>query len=79
LLSETAEIDTKPQLEILTDDIKCVHGATVGQLDEAALFYLRSRGLDLETARQVLTEAFFSDVIHRIPHPALREQVKQCL
>lgn len=79
LLSQTAEINTKPQLEILADDIKCAHGATVGQLDEEALFYLRSRGLDWETSRRILTEAFFSDVIRRIPHPVLREKVTQCL
>src|SRR5262249_20154812 len=59
LLSANAEIDTKPQLEILADDVKCTHGATVGQLDEEALFYLRSRGFDLETARTVLIQAFF--------------------
>lgn len=79
LLSTNAEIDTKPQLEILADDIKCTHGATVGQFDEEALFYLRSRGLDLETARCVLIYAFFNDVIERMPHPLLREHVKQCL
>ncbi len=79
LLSETAEIDTKPQLEILADDVRCVHGATVGQLDEESLFYLRSRGLEKLAARRILTEAFLYDVINRMPHPALREQVKQCL
>lgn len=79
LLSTDAEIDTKPQLEILADDVKCVHGATVGQLDEEALFYLRSRGLPLETARRILTDAFFNDVLERMPHPILREHIKQCL
>ena len=58
LLSDRAEIDTKPELEIYADDVKCAHGATVGQLDKAALFYLQSRGLDPEEARQVLTRAF---------------------
>lgn len=79
LLSADAEIDTKPQLEIFADDVKCVHGATVGQLDEEALFYLRSRGLPLETARHILTDAFFNDVLERMPHPILREHIKQCL
>jgi Fe-S cluster assembly protein SufD len=58
LLSDRAEVDTKPELEIYADDVKCAHGATVGQLDETALFYLRSRGLDRDQARQVLTRAF---------------------
>jgi len=58
LLSERAEIDTKPELEIYADDVKCAHGATVGQLDEGAIFYLRSRGLALAQARQLLTRAF---------------------
>ena len=52
LLSEKAEIDAKPELEIYADDVKCSHGTTVGQLDETALFYLRSRGLDQQTATQ---------------------------
>jgi Fe-S cluster assembly protein SufD len=58
LLSDRAEIDTKPELEIYADEVKCAHGATVGQLDDTALFYLRTRGLDSEQAQQVLTRAF---------------------
>ena len=58
LLSARAEIDTKPELEIYADDVKCAHGATVGQLDDSALFYLRTRGLDLGESRRVLTRAF---------------------
>ena len=58
LLSDRAEIDTKPELEIYADDVKCAHGATVGQLDETALFYLRTRGLGLDHARRVITRAF---------------------
>jgi len=58
LLSDKAEIDTKPELEIYADEVKCSHGATVGQLDESALFYLRSRGLDTDEARRLLTRAF---------------------
>jgi len=62
LLSEEATVDTKPQLEIYADDVKCTHGATIGKLDEEALFYLRSRGIDQESARTILTYAFASEV-----------------
>ena len=72
LLSEKAEIDAKPELEIYTDDVKCSHGTTVGQLDEAALFYLRSRGLDKRHATQVLTHAFAADLVARMPVEAAR-------
>lgn len=63
LLSGEAEIDTKPELEIYADDVKCSHGATVGQLDDAALFYLRSRGLDQDTAARLMTRAFAAEVL----------------
>lgn len=72
LLSRQAEIDTKPELEIYADDVKCSHGATVGQLDEDALFYLRSRGLALEQARDLLLGAFALVVLERIASPSLR-------
>ena len=72
LLSADAEIDTKPQLEIYADDVKCAHGATVGQLDEAALFYLVSRGIDREAARRMLTQAFAAEVLETIEPPALQ-------
>ena len=65
LLSDDAEIDTKPELEIYADDVKCSHGATVGDLDTQSLFYLRSRGLDLDLARSLLTFAFASEVVER--------------
>ncbi|MEO0423996.1 MAG: Fe-S cluster assembly protein SufD [Pseudomonadota bacterium] len=73
LLSERAEIDTKPELEIYADDVVCSHGATVGQLDEQAVFYLRSRGLDEQRARQLLTYAFARDLIERIDLAPVRE------
>jgi Fe-S cluster assembly protein SufD len=76
LLSETAQADTKPQLEIFADDVKCTHGATVGRLDEVALFYLRSRGIDLEQARNLLTYAFAADVLERIDQPEVRESLE---
>jgi Fe-S cluster assembly protein SufD len=67
LMSEKAEIDAKPELEIYAEDVKCAHGTTVGQLDETALFYLRSRGLDKQHALQVLTHAFAADLVRRLP------------
>ncbi|MED5249920.1 MAG: SufD family Fe-S cluster assembly protein, partial [Pseudomonadota bacterium] len=72
LLSADAEIDTKPQLEIYADDVKCAHGATVGQLDEAALFYLVSRGIEREAARRMLTQAFAAEVLETIEPAALQ-------
>jgi Fe-S cluster assembly protein SufD len=73
LLSDTAHIDTKPQLEIFADDVKCTHGATVGQIDETALFYLKSRGIDRALARRLLTYAFAADVLETIEVDAVRE------
>ena len=66
LLSDRARVDTKPQLEIFADDVKCTHGATVGRIDELALFYMKSRGIGTELARELLTYAFAADVIERI-------------
>ncbi len=66
LLSEEALVDSKPTLQILNDDVKCSHAATIGQLDEDALFYLRSRGIGDEAARSLLVHAFMSDVVGRI-------------
>ena len=74
ILSPNAEADTKPQLEIYADDVKCSHGATVGQLDENAVFYLRSRGLDEAQARAVLTDAFAAEIVRGIDlEPVLNE------
>lgn len=67
LLSDRAEIDAKPELEIYADEVKCSHGTTVGQLDDASLYYLRTRGLDKNLARQVLTHAFAKAVIEKTP------------
>ena len=66
LLSDEARIDTKPQLEIFADDVKCTHGATVGRLDQTSLFYMRSRGVGVEQARKLLTYAFAADVLETI-------------
>jgi Fe-S cluster assembly protein SufD len=77
LLSREAEVDTKPQLEIYADDVKCAHGATVGQLDPEALFYLRSRGLDTQGARALLTVAFAREVIEGLSLAPLREYIER--
>src|SRR5262249_46476738 len=79
LLSDDAVINTKPQLEIYADDVKCTHGATVGQLDANALFYLRSRGLGLDEARSLLTYAFANDIIGRIQIESLRDHLETAL
>jgi Fe-S cluster assembly protein SufD len=76
LLSDHARVDTKPQLEIFADDVKCTHGATVGRLDETALFYLRSRGLSNTVARKLLTYAFAADVLERLTLAPLREALE---
>ncbi len=75
LLSNKAEIDTKPELEIYADDVKCAHGATIGQMDKNALFYLRSRGISEAVARTLLTFAFAESVITRFEVDAVRQRV----
>ncbi|HTO09390.1 MAG TPA: Fe-S cluster assembly protein SufD [Myxococcota bacterium] len=79
LLSDGAVVDSKPQLEIYADDVKCSHGASVGQLDPDQLFYLRARGLDAASARALLTWAFASEVLERLPLPALRDSLEATL
>jgi Fe-S cluster assembly protein SufD len=79
LLSDDAVINTKPQLEIFADDVKCTHGATVGQLSAEALFYFRSRGVGVEEARRILTFAFANDVIRRVQVEPLRHQLEELL
>jgi Fe-S cluster assembly protein SufD len=75
LLSDDATVDTKPQLEIYADDVKCTHGATIGQLNEESIFYLRARGLGAETARRMLIHAFAGEIIERIRHAPAREEL----
>ncbi len=72
LLSDTARIDTKPQLEIFADDVKCTHGATVGALDPMAAFYLKSRGIGGDLARKILTYAFVAEVLEELPYASMR-------
>ncbi len=77
LLSDDAQIDTKPQLEIYADDVKCTHGATIGQFDDNALFYLRSRGLAEASARHVLLLAFANECLDRMNSPQLRDHLEK--
>jgi Fe-S cluster assembly protein SufD len=79
LLSDDAVIDTKPQLEIFADDVKCTHGATIGQLDADSIFYLRSRGIGLPEARSLLTYAFANDIVNRVKVDAVRKDLEQRL
>lgn len=79
LLSGKARIDTQPQLEIFNDDVSCKHGATVGQIDADALFFLKSRGLTEERARNLLTHAFAAEIIDKIPVPPLVESLSRTI
>jgi Fe-S cluster assembly protein SufD len=79
LLSEDATINTKPQLEIFADDVRCTHGATIGQIDPEAVFYLRSRGIGLEEARNLLIQAFANDILDRIKFEPLRSSLRETL
>jgi Fe-S cluster assembly protein SufD len=77
LLSKEAQVDTKPQLEIFADDVKCTHGATVGKLDDLALFYMKSRGMNAEAARRLLIYAFCADVLETIEQEQVREGLER--
>jgi Fe-S cluster assembly protein SufD len=79
LLGVGAEVDTKPQLEILADDVKCSHGSSVGQLDPDAFFYLRSRGLSEDVARDLLTRGFAQEILRALPQPALSDALDDVL
>ena len=79
VLSEHALINTKPQLEIFADDVKCTHGATVGQIDDEAIFYLRARGIGAELARRMLVRAFANDAVERITLAPVREHLEKLL
>lgn len=76
LLTDTAEVDVKPELEIFADDVKCSHGAASGELDEEQLFYMRSRGIGLEEAKQILVDAYLEEVIARAGDEKIREWIK---
>jgi Fe-S cluster assembly protein SufD len=79
LLTDTALMQTKPQLIIDADDVKCSHGATVGQIDEEALFYLRARGIDEDKARMMMMNAFAHEVVQKIKVKALRERIDELI
>ena len=79
ILGERAEVDAKPELEIYADDVQCAHGNTVGNLDESALFYMQQRGIPVDEARALLTEAFLIEVVDRIAHEGAREVVREWL
>lgn len=76
LLSDAAEVDVKPELEIFADDVKCSHGAASGELDEQQLFYMRSRGIGLEEARQILIDAYLEDVVSKVENEQIRTWMK---
>jgi Fe-S cluster assembly protein SufD len=77
ILGDRSEVDAKPELEIYADDVKCSHGTTVGQIDESALFYLRSRGLDRQDALRALTRAFGASIVNRLPMAELAESLTE--
>lgn len=79
LLSTEAEVDTKPELEIYNDDVKCTHGATVGQLNDEALFYLQSRGIDRVAAEHMLACAFANEIVEALPHPLIAECIQKSI
>jgi len=75
LLDDKATVNTKPQLEIFADDVKCSHGCTVGQLDEEALFYLQSRGIPKKEAKALMTYAFANNVLESVELPILKRRI----
>jgi Fe-S cluster assembly protein SufD len=77
LMSDKAEVNSKPELEIYADDVRCSHGATVGELEEEQVFYLQSRGIDRDTARQLLVAAYIDDAINEIHSEPVRDAMKQ--
>ena len=79
LLSDDAIIHTKPELEIYADDVKCTHGATVGQLDEKGLFYLRSRGLNRKEAQQILIRAYVNEIIENVSDEKIRSELMELI
>jgi Fe-S cluster assembly protein SufD len=79
LASDDATMNTKPELEIYADDVKCSHGTTTGQLDEQAMFYLRARGMSPDSARKLLTTAFINDVLNKVENKIVRQYVIDAL
>jgi Fe-S cluster assembly protein SufD len=79
VLSEEARADSIPGLEILADDVRCTHGATVGKIDPEQVFYLNSRGIPTDQAKQLIVEGFFDPVMQRIPFERVRERLQQAI
>jgi Fe-S cluster assembly protein SufD len=79
LLSDEANINTKPELEIFANDVKCTHGAAIGQLDDDAMFYLRSRGLSISDSRAMLIHAFAGDILNRVKVAPIRKHLEELL
>jgi Fe-S cluster assembly protein SufD len=79
MLSPKARVDTKPELQITADNVKCAHGATVSQLEAEEIFYLRSRGLSEDDANQLLIDAFAAEIIDRLPLESLRNRITQTI
>ena len=79
LLSSGGRVDTKPQLEIIADNVQCSHGPTVSQLNDDEVFYLQSRGLSEEASRNLLIDAFAAEIINKFPLPSLQHILKQCV
>lgn len=79
LLSPKARVDTKPQLQITADNVKCTHGATISQIEADELFYLQSRGINADSARTLLLDAFAAEILNRVPIPSLRKRLAQCV
>jgi Fe-S cluster assembly protein SufD len=79
LLSSAARVDTKPQLEIYADDVKCAHGAAVGQIDQEELFYLQTRGINPDLGRNLLTYGFAEEVIGKISVASIRKQLDEAV
>jgi Fe-S cluster assembly protein SufD len=77
LLSRDAAMNAKPELEIYADDVQCAHGSTIGELNREALFYLRSRGIDEQTARQLLISAFLDEAFETVPDEAARDGLRE--
>ena len=79
MLGDDAQVFSKPELEIFADDVKCSHGSTTGKLDEEAIFYLRSRGIGADSARELLLKAFAAEVLEHISSVKLRESISNSL
>lgn len=79
LVGEKSSVNTKPQLEIFADDVKCSHGCTIGQLDDSALFYLKTRGISEKEAKGLLTYAFANNVLENVKMQALKTKIKKII